>query len=140
MLQQQQQHQQMADMTVEDLHHSLRSLKREKDHVLARGNPDRLEDFLKRSLRTFHEDLVHARRGGYLSHDLVDHFQGEYNALADVVQDEKRDLRIKDDQKRNRKSLAAINKTTLPALRDTLDGGPWLEQVDFIQRCLTEQE
>merc|ERR1711867_65963 len=88
MRQQQQQHQQMIDMTVEDLHHTLRSLKREKDHVLARGNPDRLEDFLKRSLRTFHEDLVHARRGGYLSHDQVDHFQGEYNALADVVQDD----------------------------------------------------
>ena len=137
---QQEQHQHMVDMTIEDLNSSLKLLKNEKDHVMARGNPDRLDDFLKRSLRIFHEDLVQARRGRYLTPEQVEYYQAEYSELADVVQDEKRDIRKKDDLIRNRKSLASINKATLPVLRDTLDGGPWIEQVDFIQKALTEQE
>merc|ERR1711942_525541 len=73
-------------------------------------------------------------------YDMVDYFQAEYCSLADVVQDEKRSQRKKDDLQKNQKSLASINKINLPLLRDTLDGGPWIEQVDFIMKALTEQE
>ena len=47
-VQQQQQQQQLQQQhTIEDLNNSLRSLKNEKDHIIARGNPDRMDDFLR---------------------------------------------------------------------------------------------
>ena len=81
----------MVDITVADLTNTLRALKNEQDHIIARGNPDRMEDFLKGSLRTFHEDMIYAKRGGYLNNEQIELFQTEYCSIADNVQDAKRE-------------------------------------------------
>merc|ERR1711888_259293 len=60
--------------------------------------------------------------------------------IADDIQDAKREQKKKDDIQKNKKSLASIHKINLPQLKDSLDGGPWVEQVDYISKALTEQE
>ena len=99
-----------------------------------------MDEFLKRSLSAYHDDLVYARRGGFLSREQVDFFQQEYCTIADSIQDAKREQRKQDNIHKNKKSLASIHKIHLPQLRDSLYGGPWIEQVDYISKALTEQE
>ena len=91
---QQSQHVSMSVAT--DLQNTLESLRKEYDQVISRANPDRMEEFLRRSLSAYHEDMIYARRHKVLSKEQIESFNHEYCAIADSIQDAKRELKKKD--------------------------------------------
>ena len=99
-----------------------------------------MEEFLRRSLSAYHNDMLYARRNTVLSKEQIEYFNHEYCAIADSVQDAKRELKKKEEIQKNKRSLGSIHKIALPQLRDSLDGGPWVQQVDYISKALEEQE
>ena len=80
--------------TLEDLEDSLESLGREYSQVLARGNPDRLDEFMKKTLNTFYEDVVWAKRNRAISREKSQYFLEVYTTVADQIQDTKRELNV----------------------------------------------
>ena len=108
-----------------DLQNTLDSLKKEYGQIISRGNPDRMEEFLRRSLSAYHDDILYARRSKILTKEQVDYFNHEYCMIADNIQDAKREQKRKDDFQKNKRSLGSVHKIVLPQLKDSLDGGPW---------------
>ena len=126
--------------TLADLKDTLENLKEEYHQVIAGENPDRMEEFVRKSLNAYHEDMMYAKRNRVLTKEQFQYFNRAYCTVADKIQDAKRELKRKDDLTKNKRSLGSLHKLTLPELRDSLDGGPWVQQVDHMTRALEEQE
>ena len=55
--------------TLEDLEDTLGNLEGEFHQVIAGGNPDRMEEFVRKSLNTYQEDMVYAKRNRAITKD-----------------------------------------------------------------------
>ena len=75
---------------------SLEGLEREYIQVLNGGNPDRMDEFTKKSLNTFYEDLVWSKRNRAITKEQYHYFSRVYTTMADQMQETKRLLRKED--------------------------------------------
>ena len=81
-----------------------------------------------------------SKRNRAITREQYHYFHGVYSMMADQIQETKRMLRKEDDIVKNKRSLATVHKLNLPELHDSLDGGPWVEQVNHMIKALEEQE
>ena len=73
-----------------------------------------MEEFVRKSLNTYHEDMVYAKRNRAITKDQFQYFNNAYCIVADKIQDAKRELKRKDDLTKNKRSLGSLHKLTLP--------------------------
>ena len=88
---------------VADLQDTLESMGREYSQVISGENPHRMEEFVRKSLNAYHEDMLYARRNRVLSKEQFEYFNKEYCAIADSVQDARRELKKKDDIQKDKR-------------------------------------
>ena len=126
--------------TLDDIRDSLKQIKKEYQEVLANSNADIIEEFLKQSLLFFHEDIVTAKRTRSVPTDQLEVFKNKYSKIATAPQNLKKEIKSKDEQNKGKRTLGRLCKFTLPELKDSLDGGPWQHQVEFMIDALHTQE
>ena len=83
--------------TLEDLKDTLEPLQNEYEEVMIGANPDRLEEFVKKSLQVFQEDLTHTTRNCAINKEQFHFFKNAYCFFSDKIQDAKRELKRKEE-------------------------------------------
>ena len=126
--------------TLEDFKDILEHLQSAFEEVMKGANPDRMEEFVKKSLKVYHEHFTHAKRNHAMNKEQFNSFKNAYGYFSNKIQDAKRDLKKREEFNKKKRSLSALHKLSLPNHKDSLDGGPWVEQVDHMLEALDVQE